>query len=54
MTLAISCGNDEPSPVNSNDLPKKIEKSPKRGLSFNLTNTEDFETLKEGVSWWYN
>lgn len=54
MTGAISCGNDKPSPVDSNDLPETIEKSPKRGLSYNITNVEDFEALKKGVSWWYN
>ena len=31
-----------------------IQKSFKRGLAFNLTHPDDFESLKEGVSWWYN
>lgn len=31
-----------------------IDKSLKRGLSYNLTDSADFEALKSGVSWWYN
>ena len=37
-----------------NDPPKKIEKSAKRGLAYNLTNSQDLQALKNGVSWWYN
>lgn len=36
------------------DPPAQIEKSPKRGLAYNLTAPEDLEALKNGVSWWYN
>ena len=32
----------------------KFEKSAKRGLSYNLTHAADLDTLKRGVSWWYN
>ncbi|RPH38170.1 hypothetical protein EHM92_00725 [bacterium] len=31
-----------------------IAKSPKRGLAFDITDPADFETLSQGVSWWYN
>jgi len=31
-----------------------IKKSPKRGLAYDLTEPADFDTLKSGVSWWYN
>ena len=31
-----------------------IQKSAKRGLAFDLKNNNDFESIKEGVSWWYN
>ncbi|HRI46004.1 MAG TPA: glycosyl hydrolase [Ignavibacteriaceae bacterium] len=40
-------------PVDENS-DAKITKSPKRGLAYNLTNSADFDTLKNGVSWWYN
>jgi len=31
-----------------------IEKSPKRGIAYNMENAADFDALKSGVSWWYN
>ena len=42
----IADQTDEPADI--------IEKSSKRGLAFNLTHPDDFESLKEGVAWWYN
>lgn len=30
------------------------DKSPKRGIAYNLLNSADFEALSSGVSWWYN
>lgn len=33
---------------------ENIEKSSKRGIAYNLTQPQDFEALKSGVSWWYN
>ncbi|MCK7527929.1 MAG: glycoside hydrolase family protein [Ignavibacteriales bacterium] len=32
----------------------KLRKSPKRGLAYDLKNAADLDTLKSGVSWWYN
>ncbi len=50
--ILISCGKDE----NTTNPPDdgKIKKSSKRGLAYNLTNAADLDTLKRGVSWWYN
>jgi len=36
------------------DTTVTIAKSPKRGISYNLTHAADFDTLKGGVSWWYD
>jgi len=50
--LVLSCGKDDATtnpPVDS-----KIEKSSKRGLAYNLKDAADLDTLKSGVSWWYN
>ncbi|MBT3252982.1 MAG: hypothetical protein HN995_12030 [Candidatus Marinimicrobia bacterium] len=41
-------------PPDTTDTTATIAKSAKRGLSFNLRNAEDLDTLKGGVSWWYN
>ena len=55
LFLAIfffSCSKKDSSPT---ETPQdQITKSPKRGLAYNLTNSADFDTLKSGVSWWYN
>ena len=50
--LPIGCSGDS-APTEGQD-PAQIEKSPKRGLAYNLTASEDLEALKNGVSWWYN
>lgn len=31
-----------------------IEKSPKRGIAYNLQEAADLDAIKSGVSWWYN
>ncbi|MCX6149341.1 MAG: glycosyl hydrolase [Ignavibacteriales bacterium] len=36
----------------NNEIP--INKSPKRGIAFDLTSTADMASLSKGVSWWYN
>jgi len=54
LNFVIQCSKDEKSPTNPDNNFDKIEKSPKRGISYNLTNAEDFEALKNGVTWWYN
>ena len=50
-----SCETDNPNDNDNDTLePDLIQKSSKRGLAFDLTNKDDFESIKEGVSWWYN
>ncbi len=54
--LLVACEKtptESKSPDNG-DTTVTISKSPKRGLSYNLTEAADFDTLKSGVSWWYN
>ena len=46
------CGKNDSSPTETQT--EQITKSPKRGLAYNLTNPADLDTLKNGVSWWYN
>lgn len=41
-------------PPDDQDTSVTIAKSAKRGISYNLTHPADFDTLKSGVSWWYN
>jgi len=53
ILLIISCSEDSTS-GKDNDTPEPIEKSLKRGLAYNLTNAQDLDALKSGVSWWYN
>lgn len=55
LTLIIfGCGEDDSNLTQPEDQPAGIQKSEKRGLAYNLTNAEDLDTLKSGVSWWYN
>jgi hypothetical protein len=52
--MFIGCKKDS-SPTQAQTTPAtQITKSPKRGLAYNLYYTPDFDTLKSGVSWWYN
>jgi hypothetical protein len=53
FTLLLSCQKDS-APTQPPDQTVPIKKSPKRGLAYNLTEPADFDTLKSGVSWWYN
>jgi len=53
ILMSFGCSDDS-SPTKNNDGPEKIEKSAKRGLAYNLNNAEDLDSLKSGVSWWYN
>lgn len=48
----LSCSKDEKTTNPPDD--GKIKKSSKRGLAYNLTDASDLDTLKNGVSWWYN
>ena len=50
--LLLSCGKDDTTTNPPDD--GTIKKSSKRGLAYNLTNSADLDTLKSGVSWWYN
>lgn len=50
--IITGCSKDDAPPTQTEDT--VITKSPKRGLAYNLTNSADFDTLKSGVSWWYN
>jgi hypothetical protein len=49
----LGCEKDS-APTKPQEQTPQIEKSPKRGLAYNLTEPADFDTLKSGVSWWYN
>lgn len=52
FTVVFSCSDDGTSA--SEDPQPSIEKSPKRGLAYNLNQSPDLDALKDGVSWWYN
>ena len=52
VVLIAACGKEDSAPTQPPDPPKQIEKSPKRGLAYNLTNSADLDTLKNGVLWW--
>jgi hypothetical protein len=40
--------------VTNNNDSQKLNKSPKRGVAYNLTSEADMSALKSGISWWYN
>ena len=52
--MLIGCNNNDSAPTEPEDNPEIIEKSSKRGISYNLLDPADFDALKTGVSWWYN
>jgi hypothetical protein len=52
--ITVGCSKKDSPPTQIQDTPTQIEKSPKRGLAYNLTDAADLDTLKSGVSWWYN
>lgn len=54
ITLIWGCNNQKSTLTDSVDSTVTIQKSPKRGLAYNLVAPADFEALKNGVSWWYN
>ena len=51
--ITAGCSKKD-SPTGTQGPPEQIEKSPKRGLAYDLTDAADLDTLKSGVSWWYN
>ncbi|MGH1366462.1 MAG: glycosyl hydrolase [Calditrichia bacterium] len=52
LALTLGCSKDGSSA--SQEPGELLEKSPKRGLAYNLSDAADLEALKSGVSWWYN
>ncbi|MCF7807802.1 MAG: glycoside hydrolase family protein [Candidatus Marinimicrobia bacterium] len=54
LILHACTGENEPGPTQVDDDPAAIAKSAKRGLSYDLKQAADLDTLKSGVSWWYN
>lgn len=50
--LALNCS--EKSSTDSGEPTFQYQKSAKRGLAYNLMHAADIDTLKKGVSWWYN
>lgn len=52
--IITACGKNEDNPTEVPDPPVQIDKSQKRGLAYNLTNFDDLNALKSGVTWWYN
>ncbi len=54
ILVVAGCSKDDSAPTQIPDPPVQIEKSPKRGLAYNLTDPADLDSLKSGVSWWYN
>jgi len=53
LIFFLSCQKDS-APSQPSDQTVQIEKSQIRGLAYDLTEPADFDTLKSGVSWWYN
>jgi hypothetical protein len=51
--LNMACNKTE-SPTDTQTPTPEIKKSSKRGLAYNLTDSADLDTLKTGISWWYN
>lgn len=50
----IGCKKEDSPPTQPHDPVIIISKSSKRGLAYDLKNAADLDTLKSGVSWWYN
>ncbi len=50
----LSCQRETTRPNEEHDTTAALQKSPKRGISYDLTHALDLDTLKSGVSWWYN
>jgi hypothetical protein len=53
FTFFLECKNDS-APTQPQKNTTHIEKSFKRGLAYDLKEPADLDTLKNGVSWWYN
>ena len=54
ILLFSNCEEDPVAPIILDDTTQTIAKSFKRGLSYDLKYAADLDTLKSGVSWWYN
>ncbi len=53
VTLS-ACDSGGSNAETENPPAEPIEKSPKRGLAYNVQNAADLEAVRSGVSWWYN
>jgi hypothetical protein len=52
--LVSGCDSGSSDDGDMSIIVEPIEKSPKRGIAYNLQQAPDMEALKGGVSWWYN
>lgn len=50
----VGCNKEDSTSTQTPDPNPQITKSTKRGLAYDLKNAADLDTLKSGVSWWYN
>jgi hypothetical protein len=56
LCLFLGCKKDEASPTaNTNNEQTVVpQKSPKRGIAFDLASSADLKAISKGISWWYN
>lgn len=54
LIFLIAAGCKKESAPTQTQEAAHIEKSPKRGLAYDLTHAADLDALKAGISWWYN
>ena len=54
LALFWSCKENGTEPPPGAGTTERIDKSRKRGLAYDLRDAADLDTLKGGVSWWYN
>jgi hypothetical protein len=52
--MFMGCSREDSVPTETPNSPVQITKSLKRGLAYNLTNSADLDTLKSGITWWYD
>lgn len=54
LLVLPGCEDSDPESEQVDDSATVISKSFKRGISYDLLQAADLDTLKSGVSWWYN
>jgi len=56
LAMALSaCDSGGANDETPDDIPQEvIQKSPKRGIAYDIRQPADLEAVREGVSWWYN